>query len=235
MRPIGFSTGSLALGDFRKALEMLEDSGADAVELSALRTRELPALVAAADSLDLRQYRHVSVHAPSKFSPAEEGQVTHLLWQLVNRGWPIVVHPDTIHSYSAWREFGTWLWVENMDKRKPIGRSARELVRIFEQLPEAGLCFDIAHARQFDPSMVEAYRILRLYQPRLRQVHVSEVSSTSKHIRLSYGAIHDFSEVASYLPPQVPLILESPVSEEELASEMERAREALPEPSPAPV
>jgi len=231
MRPIGFSTGSLALGDFRKALQMLEGSGAEAVELSALRTRELPALVAAADSLDLQQFRHVSVHAPSKFSPAEEGQVTDLLWKLVDRGWPIVAHPDTIHALPAWRDFGSWLWVENMDKRKPIGRSAKELGRIFEQLPEAGLCFDIAHARQFDPSMVEAYRILRLYQPRLRQVHVSEVSSTSRHIRLSYGAIHDFAEVASYLLPHIPVILESPVSEDELGLEMERAREALPEPS----
>lgn len=234
MRPIGFSTGSLALGDFRRALQILEGTAAEAVELSALRTRELPALVAAAGSLNLDQFRHVSVHAPSKFSPSEESSVVDLLWQLVGRGWPVVVHPDTIHSYSVWREFGSCLWIENMDKRKPIGRSAEEMGRIFEQLPEAGLCFDIAHARQFDPSMVEAYRILHVHQPRLRQVHLSEVSSTSRHTCLSYGAIQDFIEVAQWIPPDLPVILESPVSDESLEVEMERAREALPEPSLTP-
>jgi sugar phosphate isomerase/epimerase len=115
------------------------------------------------------------------------------------------------------------------DKQKPIGRTATELERIFEQLPEAGLCFDIAHARQFDPSMVEAYRILRLHQPRLRQVHLSEVSSMSRHTSLSYGAIQDFIEVAQWIPPHLPVILESPGSDGILEVEMERAREALPE------
>jgi len=235
MRPIGFSTGSLALGDFRRALQMLEGTAAEAVELSALRTPELPVLVAAAGSLSLEQFRHVSVHAPSKFSATEEGSVVDLLWQLVDRGWPIVIHPDTIHAYPAWREFRSWLWVENMDKRKPIGRSSSELERIFDELPEAGLCFDIAHARQFDPSMVEAYRILRRHQPRLRQVHLSEVSSTSKHTCLSYGAIHDFIEVAQWIPPHLPVILESPASAEDIEIEMQRARESLPESGAVPV
>ena len=37
MRPFGFSTGALALGDFRLALRMLEGIDLDAIELSALR------------------------------------------------------------------------------------------------------------------------------------------------------------------------------------------------------
>jgi hypothetical protein len=38
----GFSTGVLALGDFRRSLELLQGVDADAVELSALRETELP-------------------------------------------------------------------------------------------------------------------------------------------------------------------------------------------------
>jgi hypothetical protein len=34
MRPIGFSTGALAFGDFRRALSMLKDKPVSAVELS---------------------------------------------------------------------------------------------------------------------------------------------------------------------------------------------------------
>ena len=234
MRPIGFSTGSLALGDFRTALSMLADTGVSVVELSALRLAELPALVDAAPSLALAGYRHVSVHAPSRFPPDAEADVVRLLRLLADRGWPIVVHPDAIHSSAAWRGLGPRLWIENMDKRKPIGRSAAELDGIFGRLPEAGLCLDLAHARQFDPSMVEAYRILRQHGKRLRQVHLSEVSSASRHTRLSFGAIHDFREVARWIPEEIPVILESPVAASEILDEIERARTALQDPALAP-
>ena len=53
MRPIGFSTGALALGDFRSALAMLVPHSVKAVELSALRDKELMPLMAALPSLDL--------------------------------------------------------------------------------------------------------------------------------------------------------------------------------------
>ena len=55
-----------------------------------------------------------------------------------------------------WRQLGDRVLVENMDKRKPVGRTVEELDLIFEQLPAAGMCFDIAHARQVDSSMTEA-------------------------------------------------------------------------------
>jgi hypothetical protein len=45
------------------------------------------------------------------------------------------------------------------------------------------------HARQFDTTMTEAYRILQLFADRLCQVHVSEVNSASQHDRLSYSAV----------------------------------------------
>ena len=65
MRPIGFSTGALALGDFRRALSMLKDVGARSVELSALRDHEVDALMKALPGLELSGYRYVSVHVPS--------------------------------------------------------------------------------------------------------------------------------------------------------------------------
>ena len=37
MRPIGFSTGALALSDFRLALEELQGQPVDSIQLSALR------------------------------------------------------------------------------------------------------------------------------------------------------------------------------------------------------
>jgi hypothetical protein len=65
MSLFGFSTGALALGDFRRALRLLQSVDADAVELSALRETELPDLMQAAGDLDLGQFQYVAVHAPS--------------------------------------------------------------------------------------------------------------------------------------------------------------------------
>lgn len=231
MRLIGFSTGCLAPGDVPLALGMLAWAGVRAVELSALRVAELPVLTESADLLPLDGFEHVSVHAPSKFAPDQEAWVVGLLKHCADRGWPIVVHPDVVRTDALWRDFGPLLWIENMDKRKPIGRTALELEQVFRRFPEAGLCLDLAHARQCDPSMFETHRILRIHGARLQQLHLSEVSSASKHTPLSYGAIQDFATVADQIPHAVPVILESPVTAHEIRLELARAREALVEAS----
>src|SRR5438045_2204773 len=116
MRPIGFSTGALAYSDFRRALQMLCDTGIEVVELSALRHVELKPLVNAIDTLDLSQFRYVSVHAPSQFHSDEEEGVVAALLGIAERGWPIVMHPDAIHDHARWRSLGKALCLENMDK-----------------------------------------------------------------------------------------------------------------------
>ena len=72
MRPVGFSTGAVAKGDFRRALSLLREHDVDAVELSALRINELEPLVAAIPDLDLGPFSFVSVHAPSRFDRESE-------------------------------------------------------------------------------------------------------------------------------------------------------------------
>jgi len=228
MRIIGFSTGALAYSDFRRGLAMASTEVVQAVELSALREDELEPLLDALDSLPLLNFRFVSLHAPSAFPALAERAIRDLLSQELWRQWQIVVHPDAINDFGLWREFGSLLCIENMDKRKPVGRSQRELSRIFDQLPEASLCFDIGHARQFDSTMTEAYLILREFGSRLRQVHVSEVNTRSKHDRLSYTSILAFREIAEMIPPDIPLILETPVETSEMRAEIDKVKQALP-------
>jgi hypothetical protein len=228
MRPIGFSTGALSYSDFRKALAILRCTGIEVVELSALRDVELAPLLAAIDSLDLSQFKYISVHAPSRFHPEDESGIVAALRRLAERGWPVIVHPDAIHEHARWRSLRGALCLENMDKRKPIGRSAEELSQVFDLLPEASFCFDIGHARQFDSTMTEAYLLLTAFRNRLRQVHVSEVNTSSKHDVMSYTSIQAFRQVAHLVPADIPLILETPTAPGDLAAEMDRVREALP-------
>lgn len=228
MRPIGFSTGALAFSDFRKALGILRFTGIEVLELSALRDMELMPLVAAIDTLDLSQFKYISVHAPSLFRREEESAIVDVLLGLSEMGWPIIVHPDAIHEHAQWRSLGGALCLENMDKRKPIGRSAQELSRVFDLLPEASFCFDIGHARQFDSTMTEAYLLLTAFGNRLRQVHVSEVNTSSKHDVISYTSILAYRKVAHLIPLDIPLILETPTAPGDFGAEMDRVREALP-------
>jgi hypothetical protein len=207
---------------------MVREKRLGVLELSALRQAELIPLLEALQTLDLSGFEHVSIHAPSCFDPTWERVLCDHLRAETWRRWPIIIHPDAISDFGLWRELGAVVSVENMDKRKAVGRTAHELASIFDKLPEATLCYDIGHARQVDPTMTEAYLILRDFGSRLAQVHVSEVNSRSKHDVLSYSSILAFREVARLIPEPVPLVLETPVAEDEMESEITKVREALP-------
>jgi hypothetical protein len=227
MRIIGFSTGAVAYGNFQKALELLASSKLACIELSALRMSEVAPLIEAIPDINLKGYTYVSFHAPSSYSASEEAWLTDLLLSRVPTTWPIVLHPDVICDMTLWRRFGRRVAIENMDRRKPIGRNFRELALIFEQLPEARLCFDLGHARQCDSSMTEAFLMLTAFRERLVQIHLSEVNSESQHEAISYGAKLAFQQMASLISDEIPIILESRVTPAQIDSEVESACKAL--------
>ena len=229
MRPIGFSTGAVAKGDFRGALERLLAHRVTVVELSALRLNELTPLVHALDNLDLSGFDSVSFHAPSCFTPDDEDFVLAQLHGVITRGMPVVVHPDVIFTVPKWDALGQMLLVENMDKRKDIGRSAADVADLLRNLPHARFCFDVGHARQVDPTMLEARLILEVARGRLAQVHMSEVNTASRHDPLSIYAISAYRGVASLIPEHTPIILETLIDrgQSDIPTEIDRARRAL--------
>jgi hypothetical protein len=227
MRLIGFSTGALTRDDFRAALGILTRKQVQAVELSALRQNELLPLVEELDRLDLCQFRYISFHAPSVMDPEFESVAIDALDQVALRHWPIILHPDAMYTPAKWARFADLLCIENMDKRKPIGQTASHLAEIFKLLPKASLCFDIGHARQVDPTMSEATAILQFCKRQLRQIHISEVNSQSKHDALSFESVLAFRKVAHLIPESVPVIVESRVVEEEVEDEIQNVANAL--------
>lgn len=227
MLAIGFSTGAVALGDFERALRLLEDKDADAVELSALRVAELPLLLAALPDLVgplQARYQYISFHAPSDFQ--DECGLVERLTEVAKLGWNIIVHPDSIRDVTVWRQLGGRVCLENMDSRKKTGRTAKELRFFFSSLPNAKLCFDIAHARQVDPTMTEATQILSEFGERLAEVHLSEVDGTGRHFAMSFGAKNAYEKFSDILS-KVPNIIESIVREYEIDAEIECAKNIL--------
>lgn len=213
---------------------MLAEQPVQAVELSAIREDELVPLLHSLEDLDLSQFSYVSIHAPSSFSPEAEPWIFNELYQIRHRGWPIIIHPDALRDSSLWKQFGNLLCIENMDKRKPAGRTVEELRLLFNEFPEASFCFDIGHARQVDTSMTEAFRMLTHLRHRLRQVHISEVNTLNKHDRLSFVSILGFQEVTHLIPPFTPVIIESMVTEDQIGAEIGRVQKALHAPRTVP-
>jgi hypothetical protein len=208
MRPLGFSTGALAYADFRRGLRILGQAEGTAVELSALRQSELEPLILSLRELDLGRYCHVSLHIPSSITPEFEPVLLSLMDQIPT-GWMLVTHPNIITCWDPWSKLGRRVCIENMDKRKEVGQTARDLRSIFDRLPYASFCFDIGHAHQIDPTMGEAVLILEQFRDRLRQLHVSEVNSESKHDPISREVAIAFEIVSRLIPENIPAILES--------------------------
>lgn len=224
---VGYSTGALSKGDFRTAIDWLMREHIHVVELSALRFEELEPLVDCLESLDLSHFKYISVHAPSSFRADQEATVVQLLWRVSALGVNMVVHPDVIGDYALWETFGGLLLLENMDKRKETGRSAAELRSHFDRLPQARLCFDIAHAYQCDSTMSEAWAILDVFYSRLAEIHISEVDSSSKHRSLSNLAAVVFQEVTRHIPASIPAICEAPVQFSDALDELGQSAYAL--------
>lgn len=182
-----------------------------AAELSALSESELPSLVSYLGDEPLLPFRYLSVHGPSRERQLHEGELVELLAELPVWVDAIVMHPDTIEDASLYLRLGRRLVLENMDARKHHGRTADELAELFDALPEAGLCFDIAHAKAIDPTMAEGRAILEHHGRRLRHVHVSSLDEDSHHVPLS-------GEDELLYPPllrkcrDVPWILEAPAA-----------------------
>lgn len=181
--PIGASTGYLLglRGNWGDLLAAVEETSTFATELAALSEPEFSALSDFLAHAGPLPFRYLSVHAPVKQRVAAEVDMVSWLAGLPSNVNSIVTHPDTIEDSAPYRLLGSRLVIENMDARKSDGRTVAELEPIFDLLPEAGFCFDIAHAWSIDPSMKLATELLDRFGPRLRQVHLSSLED-GRHV-----------------------------------------------------
>jgi Xylose isomerase-like TIM barrel len=209
--PVGASTGYMQSlrGDWSAQVEEAWRVSSFAIELSALSESELPSLAEYLRQTPSLPFRYVSIHGPSKGRQMDEEELVAALVQLSGLADAIVMHPDTMDGLALYRPLGHKLLLENMDSRKPDGRTPQELHRTFAELPEAGFCFDIAHAWSVDPSMAVAGELLDSFRARLRHVHLSSLSEDLHHVSLTDEDEELFSPVLKRCL-DVPWIFEAP-------------------------
>lgn len=209
--PVGASTGYMAdlRADWRAQIDEATEISEFAVELSALSEAELEPLSEFLASHPSLPFRYLSIHGPSKDLRMSDEELVERLCFIGRWAAGIVMHPDTIESFVPYQRLGEKLVLENMDARKNWGRNRAELARAFAQLPEAGFCFDIAHAWSIDENMGVAHDLLDAFGHRLRQVHLSSLSPELHHIPLTEADEELFRPVLERCI-DVPWILEAP-------------------------
>lgn len=208
--PVGSSTGYMMRnrGNWPKLVDEASKVSSFAVELTALGEDELPALLGFLAEDPPLPFRYVSVHGPSKGRQMAEAELVALLAELPPFVDAIVLHPDEIKDPARYRPLGSRLLIENMDSRKTAGKNRAELEVVFEQLPEAGFCFDVAHAWTVDPSMQVGNELLDRFASRLKHVHLSSISTDLGHVPLSIEQEELFAPLLSRCR-DVPWILEA--------------------------
>lgn len=212
--PLGTSTGALVeqRGDWAALVAEAQRTSTFAVELAALAADELPGLLRFLADAPALPFRFISLHAPSKGRRLREKQLVAMLTEIVRCVDAIVVHPDTIDDPARYAPLGSALVLENMDARKHGGRTADELEPYFAALPQAGFCFDIAHALSVDEQLDEGERLLDRFGARLRHVHVSSLDEDCHHVSLTAADEERFGPLLRRCR-DVPWILEAPLRE----------------------
>jgi hypothetical protein len=198
-------------GDWPRLVREAAAECSFAVELAALSEPELPGLVRYLEAGPSLPFLYVSVHAPSKQRRIPEVDLVGMLGRLPRSVDAVVVHPDAIGDPSLYRALGRKLAIENMDARKPDGQTVAQLEPLFGELPDAGLCFDVAHAKSVDATMAEGARILDAFGDRLRHVHLSSLDDNCHHVPLTEDDESIFAPLLSRCR-DVPWILEAPPS-----------------------
>jgi hypothetical protein len=212
--PIGASTGFLVedRGDWPALADQAAALSPFTAELAALSEDELPDLMAfLAHQAPSLPFHYLSVHAPSKHLKLAEPKLVDCLSRLPACVDAIVVHPDVIDDPGEYRRLGARLVLENMDTRKSGGRTADELAPYFAELPDAGLCLDVAHARDVDPTMAGAGELLDRFAGRLRHLHLSSLDAGGHHVPLRAEDAQAFRAVLQRCR-DVPWILEAPLA-----------------------
>lgn len=209
-RCVGASTGYLPgpFGDWEALVEQAVGVSMVAVELSALSEAELPSLVAFLAGTRPLPFDFLAVHGPAKARALPEAEVVSLLAELAAHAQAIVMHPDVMDDLALYAQLGCALVLENMDRRKPGGHDAAQLAPYFDALPEAGLCFDVAHMGSVDPTLRRGHELLDAFGHRLRHVHLSSLDPACHHCPLTEDDERRFGPLLDRCR-DVPWILEA--------------------------
>jgi hypothetical protein len=179
VRKIGFSHGVLfKLHDVytEKNILTLKGCGSNAIEVNCHKTDSVMFL----DKIlsYVKQFEHVSLHAPCHFRYGSNNETRELLKKLEDfyfkvKSSLVVVHPDLVDDWSVFDHSAMTWAIENMDNRKPNFKDFIDLRMFFDRHPEWSLVLDLGHCYSNDKSMLSAQDMIELFGGRIKEIHLS--------------------------------------------------------------
>lgn len=240
---LGFSTGCLHKSGLtlRKQLELIAQTGCTLVELNFLRAEDLVAnRNTDVRGNELRPFQYVSLHAPVYAYGRDKG--TFDIFAAIRkinriRGLDlVVVHPDTVRDFSAFDNLDFPVAFENMDKRKKRDKIPSDLLKIMDSSEEYRMVLDVNHAFTHDIDDADCRLAAAFWQklhPWIDQVHLSGYAPPEHNHWPLFKTKQGFI-IRSIENLEVPIIVESVLTPDELAQEKDYILRVLEEPPGRP-
>jgi len=230
---LGFTTGELKPISIESKIEKYKELGCRAIELGLVDVgiNERWLAVKKITPKQLEGFDHVSVHAPggsfvykkdkTTFAILDKLQILYDKFQFRHA----IIHPDRVEDWSVFDKYSFSIATENMDSRKPIGKSVNSLKKIFDKV-DCKLVLDINHSYVNDKSLALVGEFYNAFKDRITEIHLS-----------GYETLHDplFKtkqiEIIKAIPDKnLPIIIESMQSSlDDIESEYNYIRNVLDE------
>jgi hypothetical protein len=206
----GISTGAYEAerDAWRPAVARARREAWPSIELCAIRPPLLEALGAYlvdGGLEELATFTRVSIHAPVGVASPDDAIADILRLPLDG---VVILHPDIYGAADAAAELGERAVFENMDIAKDFGRTADDLLDVFDRFPAAGFCLDVAHVWTNDASLALGHALLDRFSGRLRQLHVSGIERDGTHRETTPADLVLYAPLLERCP-EAPQVLES--------------------------
>lgn len=215
MKKVGFSTGCLYKTgmEIEEIIKLYYSLGANAIEISFGHLPELSNFNLTQEIIkDVKKYDFVTVHAPWDIRYGDNEKTKKIITKLEYlskslNAEGIVLHPDTVDSFSFLEKLGLPFLLENMDSRKKFGTHPDSFERLRKGY-EFKFVLDVKHAEEHDCSMKLSRELLEVMGDRLNHFHVSGSDELNKHIPTYSAENRDFIAEILNLKKEVPRISE---------------------------
>jgi len=218
---LGFSTGVLHKSHTAKeALEIIKDIGCNALELGFVKLNRIEeGWLDKISKEDIAPFRYVSFHAP-KFNYGNNRKTEEIFQKIekidaIRKLDLVVFHPDCIEDFDVFKSATFNIAFENMDDRKESCKRPEDLEHILSRDNRYKMVLDVNHIYSNDPSMGLAKEFYTKLGPKIAQIHLS-----------GHAGCHDpifktkqTEIIKSIQNFDIPIIIESTVSSEEISKE----------------
>jgi len=96
----------------------------------------------------------------------------------------ILFHADCLPDINLLEEMKDRLAIENMDHNKTFGQSVKDMQQVLDNLPEARVVIDIAHAHYIDPQDKLLLQLIECFAGHIAHFHLSKIDYLGDHYPL---------------------------------------------------